>query len=80
MPVVTMATLGILDWMKKDIPVHNRVRARKGNVNKRRFLLPHLSMVNKAGIAKTKLRIPVPMETRRAVFMSKPLSRKMLVL
>lgn len=66
--------------MKKDMPVHSKVSDRNGKVKSKRFLLPHLSMVNNAGMAKKKFRMPVPMDTRSAALIEKPLSRKMLVL
>jgi hypothetical protein len=80
MPVVTMATRGIRDSMKKDMPVQSNVSERKGKVKRSKFRRPHLSIVKRAGMAKRKLRMPVPMDTSSAVLRSKPLSRKMLVL
>ncbi|KAL9599076.1 MAG: hypothetical protein Q9179_003680 [Wetmoreana sp. 5 TL-2023] len=54
--------------MKKDMPVHRRKNARKGNVKINNGLLPNLSIVKKAGNAKTQFRMPVPIDARSAEF------------
>jgi len=52
--------------MKKLKPVHRRVMAKNGKVTNKRLRRPKVSIVKKAGRAKTQFRIPVPMEASRA--------------
>lgn len=78
MPVVIIATLFVLftllvpspppggSSMKKLRPVHSNVIARNGNVKISSGRRPNLSIVKKAGSAKTQLSIPVPMEESKA--------------
>ena len=54
--------------MKKDIPVHSRKNAKKGNVKISNGLRPNLSIVKKAGNAKPQFKMPVPIEASRAEF------------
>lgn len=51
---------------KNDMPVQSKVMAKKGNVTSSKKRRPKVSIVKKAGRAKTQLRIPVPMENSRA--------------
>ena len=65
--MVTMAMrLGFRGWSQKEKPVQKRKRERKGKVKRRRLRRPKVSIVRKAGRAKRKFRMPVPMEARRA--------------
>lgn len=52
--------------MKKDMPVQSRVMHKNGNVTSSKKRRPKVSMVKKAGKAKTQFRMPVPMANSRA--------------
>lgn len=87
-PVVIIAvrvTLLETSWpggggsMKKDIPVHRWKIARNGNVKISSGLRPNLSIVKKAGNAKTQFRIPVPMDASNAELRLYPPSIKIFV-
>ena len=57
---------GFSSPIQKEKPVQKRKMERKGKVKRRRLRRPKVSIVRKAGRAKTQFRIPVPMEARRA--------------
>jgi hypothetical protein len=65
--------------MKKDIPVQSKNTASQGKVKSNKLRRPQRSMVKRAGMAKTQLRMPVPMEARRAEVVEYPDSIKMVV-
>ena len=66
MPVrVVWCDVGI----KKERPVHRRVMQRNGYVTNRRLRRPNVSIVKKAGSAKIQFRMPVPIETKRALLL-----------
>ena len=65
-PVVTIPTFDLVLLNQKLKPVHSRNIARRGRVNSSRFRRPHLSIVKSAGMAKTRLRMPVPIEASQA--------------
>jgi hypothetical protein len=52
--------------MKKLNPVYNKERDMSGNVVRRRFRRPNVSIVYMAGIANKKLMIPKPRDAQRA--------------
>ena len=66
-------------WAQKLKPVHSKKIERKGKVKSSKFRRPHLSIVNRAGMAKTQFRIPVPMDASRAELVEYPESMKMVV-
>lgn len=78
-----MASLFLLSLIpasiQKEKPDQNRNMDRNGNVKRRRFRRPQVSIVKKAGSAKTQLRIPVPIEARRAEEVLYPESMKIVV-
>ena len=79
--MVTMPTLvGFFFLIQNEKPVQKFVSARNGKVNKSRFRRPNVSMVRKAGSAKTLFNIPVPIDARRAEDSLYPESVNMVVL
>ena len=64
---------------KKENPVHRRNRAKNGKVKMRSGRRPNVSMVKKAGRAKSQLRIPVPIDAKRAEVRLYPPCSKMVV-
>lgn len=64
---------------QKENPVHSRHNPIKGNVVKRRFRRPKVSMVYIAGIANNQFVTPVPKETNSAFDREKPESMKIWV-
>jgi len=76
-PVAIMAVRAVLlppapSPIQKEKPVHSREMAKNGNVTSKRKRLPKVSMVKKAGNAKTQFRMPVPIEKRRALVSENP--------
>lgn len=65
--------------MKKENPVKYSERPMSGKPNKSKFLRPKVSIVYTAGIAKSQLTIPVPIDTRRALGWVNPALTKIWV-
>ena len=57
---------GFAGFSQKLNPVQKRKMDKKGKVKRRRLRRPKVSIVRKAGRAKTQFRMPVPMDARRA--------------
>lgn len=67
MVIIAVRVTELVLGMKKEKPVQRREMQRNGYVTRSRFRRPKVSIVKNAGSAKTQFKIPVPMETRRAV-------------
>ncbi len=82
-PVVTIprraVEVGLSGSIQNENPVQSDVIQRKGNLKSRRLRRPHVSMVKKAGMAKSQFRIPVPIDTSNADGSLNPESVKIAV-